>query len=82
MSDRYPFTINADQTEIHFSLNQNTTMPRLDFRDECLVSYFWSFHEGGFWTLRADASVHFFRQNNSDVFQKLATRAGGEVVTE
>jgi prepilin-type N-terminal cleavage/methylation domain-containing protein len=58
------------------------TMPRLDFRDECLVSYFWSFHEGGFWTLRADASVYFFRQNNSDVFQKLATRAGGEVVSE
>ena len=24
ISDRYPFTINADQTEIHFTLNQNT----------------------------------------------------------
>jgi hypothetical protein len=23
ISDRYPFTINADQTEIHFTLNQN-----------------------------------------------------------
>jgi hypothetical protein len=29
MSDRYPFTINANQTEIHFSLNQNTAN---DFR--------------------------------------------------
>jgi hypothetical protein len=25
ISDRYPFTINADQTEIHFTLNQNKT---------------------------------------------------------
>jgi len=24
MSDRYPFTISADQTEIHFTLNQNS----------------------------------------------------------
>jgi hypothetical protein len=24
ISDRYPFTINSDQTEIHFTLNQNT----------------------------------------------------------
>jgi len=24
VSDSYPFTINADQTEIHFTLNQNT----------------------------------------------------------
>jgi hypothetical protein len=24
ISDRYPFTINADQTEIHFTLNQNS----------------------------------------------------------
>ena len=26
VSERYPFTINADQTEIHFTLNQNNTM--------------------------------------------------------
>jgi hypothetical protein len=26
ISDRYPFTINADQTEIHFTLNQNTSI--------------------------------------------------------
>jgi hypothetical protein len=35
ISERYPFTINADQTEIHFTLNQNRylnpsgSMPRV-----------------------------------------------------
>jgi hypothetical protein len=29
ISDRYPFTINADQTEIHFTLNQNTGKVRV-----------------------------------------------------
>lgn len=28
-SDSYPFTINADQTEIHFTLNQNTPTIRV-----------------------------------------------------
>jgi hypothetical protein len=29
ISDRYPFTINADQTELHFTLNQNNTASEL-----------------------------------------------------
>lgn len=54
--------------------------PRIDFRDECLVSYFWSLHAEGFWTLRADGSVHFMTGADYAILQALSTRANGEIV--
>jgi hypothetical protein len=54
ISDRYPFTINADQTEIHFTLNQNTAS--FDQSKNLVPS------EGEYWKIRAteDVSASFF----------------------
>jgi prepilin-type N-terminal cleavage/methylation domain-containing protein/prepilin-type processing-associated H-X9-DG protein len=50
--------------------------------DECDAAHFWSLHSGGANFVLADGSVRFVSYNlDSDLFPKLCTRAGGEVLT-
>jgi hypothetical protein len=37
ISDRYPFTINADQTEIHFTLNQNNLFTVVPMKSRSII---------------------------------------------
>lgn len=51
--------------------------------DRCDWTHHWSFHPGGANFARADASVQFVPYTASrEILSALATRAGGEVVTE
>jgi prepilin-type N-terminal cleavage/methylation domain-containing protein/prepilin-type processing-associated H-X9-DG protein len=55
---------------------------RGDYRNECDMLHFWSFHTGGAHFLFADGSVHFLSYAaGAPVLPALATRSGGEVVS-
>ena len=65
----------------------NTAKPINDFATPTSILHingqFSSMHEGGITATMADGSVRFISENiNRDVFNALATRAGGEVVGE
>jgi prepilin-type processing-associated H-X9-DG protein len=50
--------------------------------DDCAVFHFWSPHPGGAHFIFADGSVHFLTYPAAPIMPALATRAGGELVTE
>jgi prepilin-type N-terminal cleavage/methylation domain-containing protein/prepilin-type processing-associated H-X9-DG protein len=50
--------------------------------DPCAFLHFWSLHPGGAHFALADGSVRFFSYHASSVIEKLATRAGGEIIGE
>jgi prepilin-type N-terminal cleavage/methylation domain-containing protein/prepilin-type processing-associated H-X9-DG protein len=50
--------------------------------NQCDLFHYWSPHAGGANFLFADASVHFLPYSAAPIMPALATRAGGEVVTD
>jgi prepilin-type processing-associated H-X9-DG protein len=53
-----------------------------EFRDNCDVFHFWSPHPGGANFLFTDRSVRFLACTDAPLMPALASRAGGEVVSE
>jgi prepilin-type N-terminal cleavage/methylation domain-containing protein/prepilin-type processing-associated H-X9-DG protein len=56
--------------------------PNPDDSKNCSMFQFWSPHAGGANFVYADGSVHFLRYGCDATLKQMATRAGGEVVTE
>jgi prepilin-type processing-associated H-X9-DG protein len=50
-----------------------------NFREECDLFHFWSWHPGGANFLYADGSVHFLAYSADSVLSDMGTRDGGEI---